>query len=570
MKKHFTLFVMALLVINSTFSQDQLKQLFDVEANYEHFSGNALVIGKDQSDFKFSSGYANRETAEKITFEHSFDIGSLSKQFTAAGILHLAYDEKLSLNEPINTYLKELASKKWDDVTIHHLLSHTSGIPSLFQSGQGLDDILPDSTAVEIDELIYMFKDHKLRFKPGSEYSYSNSGYILLAKIIENISNKSFQEYLREHVFEKYGLLNTNFGQPIGLCAKPYTGYRSDLVEDRVDYHWSWTIGAGGVYSTMKDLQNWISIIQSDQFLTAELKELYLGKHIKKRGGYYGYGWEIATNDTGDIYQHDGVMFGYVTYLGFKPSTNELVILQSNQTHDSFTLIGQSYNYIIELKDKVWAHLNNESIEILPEKKTQEIAEGSYCFPDGYQISIKDCGTHYQVSGIGNYSPSRLLFNQPFDDQSEKGEKLSAIARNVPLKKYWKIAWAFDGEMKFVIYSGLFRLGFGQVTSGLGEIKSSKPFYIGETSGKFRLYGENEILDMIIYFDEQGQVQGIFENGYYQFFNKMTLKAFPISENTLYLDGFPYGEMSAKIKIENDRLKFSQLGREFTATKISQ
>ncbi len=569
MNIRLTLIILTSIFTFPSFGQDQLNQLFAAESSYEHFSGNVLVQKSDGTEFRFSSGYSNIDESEPISFDHTFDIGSLSKQFTASAILHLAHDSLINLNAPINLYLKNMGSRRWKKITVHQLLTHSSGIPSLFQSGQGLEKILPNENEIELDELIRYFKDKKLRFKPGTQYAYSNSGYILLAKIIENVTHQSYQSYINQ-MFRKYNLDHTSFGLPKNPVARPYIGYRRDLMQDRPEFHYSWTIGAGGIYSSITDLQRWVELIQSDQFLNQHYRELFLGQHQPKRGGYYGYGWEILTSNNETTYQHDGAMFGYISYLGFRPASGELVVMLTNQTHGSFTTIGKSQEYVMSLKDKIWRTLAGNEIDILPQRTDSMVIEGSYTFDDGYQLTIKKCDSIYQVSGNGTYAPSRLAFHQPFEEKGDRADKLRAIAQQVPHKKYRKIAWAFSKEMKFVIRSGLFRMGFGMVTSGIGEIIDSKPFYIDEKTARFRLYGTDEILDMILYFNDAGEVQGIFENGYHEYFNENRILAYPVADNELYLDGFPYGEFSATLKLTDDKLVYSQMGREFIATRISQ
>lgn len=566
MKIILTFILILATQISVVAQQSSLKTYFDREAEYEHFSGSVLVVQNQDTVLKESYGFADFQTGRKNTFDTPIDIGSVSKQFTAAAILHLVEEGKVKLNEPANNYLGDYKNESWEDVTIHHLLTHSSGVPSLFQSDQGIEFIMPTTEAVTLSELIGYFKEVELLFDPGDEYRYSNSGYILLAAIIENVSGQSYKEYM-EAMFVSYGLQQTTFGPPNGFYAMPQYNYRHDLMKAAPLNHLMWAIGAGGIYSTPKDLAKWIQAIQSEDFLSAELRDDYLKPHQERQNGHYAYGWEI-TKDENRIIQHDGANFGYISYLGFRPETNETVVILTNQTYEELSFIGGSANYVAEIWDKIWSVLDGGDINPLPGIVEASLETGTYEFEEGQQFQITKVDSKYEITGIDGFIPTRLIFEYPIPGSDTRSENLLTAAKHMKKGKFWGMASACNFQMKFAIYSGLFSWGFGKVTEDLGDIATATPFQVDENSGLIRLTAKESILDVIVYFNDEGDIQGIFEEKWSKPTERVNFTAFPTGESTLFLDGFPYNETSAMITYTEKGLIYTQGGRTFVAKKV--
>lgn len=557
------LFLFSLLSVRA-----QVSTLIEREAQYQHYSGMALVINEGRELINSSYGWADFSKRIENNMDIPMDIGSISKQFTAAAILKLVSEDKIDLNETIGLYLpSQFMSKKWEKVTVHHLLTHSSGIPSLFQTGQGIDLVLPNENPVNDEELINIFKNVDLLFKPGNEYKYSNSGYLLLAVIIEEISGQSFGDYMYEEIFQEYGLTCTSFG-PTQKYALPHYNYRDDLICEAPLFHKSWMKGAGGIYSTTEDLYKWVSVITSDNFLSPELRSKYLTGHVNKRGGMYGYGWEIVERNGKKILEHSGANFGYMAYLGFDPESMNTVALLTNQSYEGIHLLGNSENYVISIAEKIWEGMEGKQPDILPEITSDTVSCGEWVFSDGYHMEISKKGEVYKVKGTGDYALTRLGYHFELEGDDERIQKLKILADHLKTKKYWGMTSIMDGQMKFAIYSGLFGWGFGQISEGLGKVTDAKAVELGEATGIVRLTGTESILDVIAYFNEEGKIQGVFENGWYEEFTDTEITAYPIGENLLYLDGFPYGETSSTIRIEKDTLYLEQLGRIFRAIPV--
>lgn len=538
----------------STMCHGQLKKLYDREASYQHFNGVVLIKQSDSTVLKTCYGTADRK--KPIELNTRFDIGSLTKQFTAAAILQLVHEGKLKLNDPINKHLGSHASERWKKVTIHQLLTHTSGIPSLYQTEQGLEVFFPEETAIPLSDLIGRFKDAKLLFSPGEEFSYSNSGYILLAAIIEQLSVDTFEKYMVE-MFRRYGLENTSFLRDLN-AASPFYGYRNDLLKSAPIYHMSWFKGAGGVYSTVEDLSKWVDIITSKEFLNEKLRNSFLKSHTNAG---YGYGWQF---EDGHI-QHDGGNAGFISFLSFDPASKDHVVLLTSRSFEDIRMFGKSADYVRGLVDKSWKAMNGEEVDVLPMIKTGRLTTGSYLVGE-VSIELKKNDTSLVVSADGTY-PSRMIFNTPLDGKGEETLKMKEIARFLQKGKYWSLASHCDGEMKFVMYSGLMSVGMRMLKKQVGKVTQLIPYYVESGHGLLRMKGTKGILDLIVYFDEEGKIQGIFEHGNYEVDKQVEMLAYPIGNSLYYLDGLPYGEKSATIKILDDEIVFYQLDRSVTGRR---
>lgn len=529
----------------------QVQTLFEREANYHHFNGIVLIGQADST--KYNASFGLQDDSTPITDSTRFDIGSITKQFTAAGILHLVHNGRINLDDPINNHLGKYSSTKWKKVTVHHLLTHTSGIPSLYQTEQGIDIFFPEETSIDLDDLILRFKDTKLLFSPGKEFSYNNSGYILLAAIIEEVSGTSFQQFMQTSVFDYYGLKNTSFDQNYN-AALPYYGYLPTQLKQAPVYDSSWFIGAGGVYSTALDLAKWVKIINSSDFLNEELQAAFLKNHTSSN---YGYGWQVK--NTG-IIEHDGGNAGFISFLSFNPATKQYHVLLTNRSFEQISELGKSSEKIRFLSNQIWKWQAGEKLDIHPEITTNLISPSTYTLNASKKLTIKSTDSGIQVE-LKNGNPARIIPNTPLTGNNDLETKLVNLTRHLEKSQFWKFASYCNGEMKFVSYSGLMRYGFGQMKKSVGGMLELIPYKVDSQHGLIRMKGKESILDLIVYFDKNGKINGIFEHGAYSLDSKTTLEAYPIGRDSFYLDGFPYVEIPSTFTIVSDKLLIEQLNR---------
>jgi CubicO group peptidase (beta-lactamase class C family) len=219
----------------------------------DHFSGSILIARDGRVLVSQGYGMANLEHEVPNTPQTKFRLGSITKQFTAMAILILQERGKLAVQDKIKKYLPD-APKAWDEITIHHLLTHTSGIPNYTEN---LDFLRTLPVRVTLKELIAKFKDKPLDFKPGDKFKYSNSGYILLGQIIENASGENYPRFMNETIFAPLKMTDTGYDNALPIIKHRAAGYtrRLGFAITNCDYiDMSIPHAAGALYSTVEDL----------------------------------------------------------------------------------------------------------------------------------------------------------------------------------------------------------------------------------------------------------------------------------------------------------------------------
>lgn len=355
-----TLFWMfALPVISQTKSQNIL-QLINTYAEANEFNGSALVSLNGEILVNEGFGYKNFSKNEKATSSTIYQIGSITKQFTAAIILHLEEQKKLKLTDKLSTYFHDYP--RGNEITIHHLLSHTSGIFNYTNDGSFMatEAVKPITQA----KMLSLFQNIKLDFEPGSQWSYSNSGYILLGYIIEKITKKTYEQMVYECIFKPLKMDNSGFD--FAKLSKPNKaqGYyvidgnkslEAPIVDSSVSF------AAGSIYTTTADLLKWHNGLLKNKIL----KRTSLEKAFQIVKNNYGYGWFLSEND-GEKYQsHGGGIFGFNAAITRNESKNICVILLNNVGNPKLD----------EITKSIIAILNNKPFQIPKLKKEVNVPE---------------------------------------------------------------------------------------------------------------------------------------------------------------------------------------------------
>jgi CubicO group peptidase (beta-lactamase class C family) len=288
------------------------------------FSG-AVLLAKDGTVL-LSKGYglANREFDLPNTPQTKFRLGSITKQFTAAAILLLEERGKLSTDDPIGKHLDQ-CPEVWKPITIHHLLTHTSGIPSYTDSPDYRRKMaFPTSTA----EMVARFRDQPLEFPVGDRFKYSNSGYFLLGAIIEKAAGQSYEAFLRASIFEPLGMKDSGYDRFETILPRRATGYaiRKGVLENSAYLDMGQPYAAGSLYSTTEDLFRWERALAARQLLSAASYE----KMYTPCKGDYAYGWSVATRFRRKVISHGGGINGFSTMISRYPDDEVCVIVLSN------------------------------------------------------------------------------------------------------------------------------------------------------------------------------------------------------------------------------------------------
>lgn len=322
---------------------DELETYLQAQVATGRFMGTVRIARGDEILFERAYGSANLELDVPNQSETVFRIGSLTKQFTAAAVLQLQEQGKLSVDEPLERFLPDYPGG--DAITLHQLLSHTAGVPELLTLPAVADNATRPFT---LDALIATFKDLPLDFAPGSRYSYSNSGYVLLSKVIEVVSGQPYEDYLRAHIFEPLGLTHTAYDNAKTVVEQRASGYvylgRDYVNADYVDL--SIPTGAGALHSTVGDLHLWNQALLEPTIITEASRNAMIAPVVLtdpvQGDEFYGYGLFSTRLHGRAFVGHNGGIDGFSAALGSYPEDDlEIIVLLNVQDVDA---LGVAYD----------------------------------------------------------------------------------------------------------------------------------------------------------------------------------------------------------------------------------
>ena len=335
-------------LLSPTLESESLSSKIDKTLNLltkrDAFTGAVLVARNGEVLFSQGYGLADRDQDLPNTPQTKYRLGSITKQFTAMAILMLQAQGKLTVQDPVCRYISE-CPEMWQGITIHQLLTHTSGIPDF----TGLPDYeitrsMPSSPL----QTMARFKDRPMDFKPGEKWSYSNSNYIVLGYIIETASGRSYETFLQKNIFESVQMKNTGYDHNDGSLARGYTGFydhwdNADYVDMTIPY------AAGGLYSTIEDLYRWDQVLYTEQLVSRDLLQLMFTPqaNIPTTGLSYGYGWVIGEMNNHQAVSHGGGLEGFATAIRGYTSNS------GNGFKDNRDLVGFAAEITRYIDDKV-------------------------------------------------------------------------------------------------------------------------------------------------------------------------------------------------------------------------
>jgi CubicO group peptidase (beta-lactamase class C family) len=281
----------------------------------------AAVLVAQNGRILFEKGYGAASVEHQVpaTPKTKFRIGSITKQFTAAAILKLQEQGKLSVNDKLSRFIPDYP--RGDEVTIHHLLTHTSGIHSFTSKPEFMGSV---TVGASPEEHIKSFKDDPYDFDPGQKWSYNNSGYFLLGYIIEHVSGQSYGEYLHNTFFQPLGMKDTGVHEATAILEHEATGYSFEEGRFKKALNWDMSKagGAGALYSTVGDLYRWNEALFNGQVLKeSTLKAAFTPVAVegddasKPKEEGYGYGWGIQKFRGLREIAHGGGLNGFLSYL---------------------------------------------------------------------------------------------------------------------------------------------------------------------------------------------------------------------------------------------------------------
>ncbi len=335
MKNHITYILLFLFVSVGLVSINGQNTIYDKilsDEFTEHPSGATAIVTKAGEPIYLGAvGTANIELDVDMKAEHVFRLGSITKQFTSVAIMMLEEEGKLNTDDPFTKYIPEypIGDRK---VTIAQLLNHTSGI----RSYTGMPGFMQNNTReyYEVDSLIDVFDEEPFDFEPGTQWSYNNSGYILLGAIIERVSGKTYAQFIQERIFKPLGMNDSYYDDSEQVIRKRIPGYSPSAVGTVNANYLDMSIpyAAGSLLSNVEDLAKWNKAVFDEKLISKTSMDKIFKPTILADGSEqpYGFGWGVGKFQGSKIYQHGGGIFGFLTQGIYAPEEDVYVAVLSN------------------------------------------------------------------------------------------------------------------------------------------------------------------------------------------------------------------------------------------------
>jgi CubicO group peptidase (beta-lactamase class C family) len=337
MQKFLLAVVMVLAVVGRA-GADKVDRAIKADMRLHPIPGLALEIIRNGKCIKRAGyGMANLEWQTRVTPETVFEIGSITKQFTAAGILLLAQEGKLSLDDRISLYLTN-TPESWKNITLRHLLTHTSGI-----TNYTLIDGFELTKHLTQAKFIRQLGAYPLDFQPGEKWSYCNSGFNLLGFVIEKVSGTNYWAYMRDRIFGPLGMSCTTKRDPPAIVRFRASGYETNTAGQYInrDYDLTDLFGAGAIVSTVGDMAKWNAGIDSQKLLNAATEnEMWTPVRLNNGKTHeYGFGWFLSPLHGHQDNGHGGSTSGFSASIQRFPKDRLAVIVLTNSNEEGIATV---------------------------------------------------------------------------------------------------------------------------------------------------------------------------------------------------------------------------------------
>lgn len=327
--------LLSLVVLSSFLSKAQdLSRKIDslIQSEFKDINepgGVFLISKKGKPVYEKAFGMANLELDAKLNTNSVFQIGSMTKQFTAIGILILEEQGKLKVSDPISKYIPSYPNG--DKITIHHLLTHTSGIKD-FTKMKALQDIAQKEMTPE--KMVDFFKNEPADFAPGEKFEYNNSGYVVLGYIIELVSGETYEDFIKKNIFDKAGMTNSYYASDRKIIKNRAFGYhkKSTGYVNKTVINFSVPFSSGSLMSTLDDMLKWQNALNQNLLLSSKEKTKAFTKYKLNNGKEieYGYGWHLKNINGIPTREHGGSIFGFKSMAVYIPSEDSYILGFSN------------------------------------------------------------------------------------------------------------------------------------------------------------------------------------------------------------------------------------------------
>jgi CubicO group peptidase (beta-lactamase class C family) len=369
--------------------------------------GASVLVSQDgKIIYEKGFGYADVGNKVPVTSETKFRIGSITKQFIATCILKLQEEGKLSVQDKLSKYIPGFP--RGDEVTLHHLLTHTSGIHSYTNRPGFLKYLTMPITSASLVDTI---EAYPYDFNPGDRYQYNNSGFFLLGYILEKLSGKSLAVYLKETLFTPLGMNNTGIYETTAVLDHEAYGYTylNDTLLKAFNWDMSWAGGAGALYSTTKDLYTWNEAVFNGKILSdASLKTAFTPVVLNNNEKFdYGYGWSLGDFRGNKFISHGGGLHGFQSYIERQPEKKVTVVVLCNSTPPPAG-IDPTRNSLLIAEYLLWSDMAKQSSyasDISIDENTLRSYTGRYNYGQGAVLIVTLEGKQLmaQMTGQPNF-----------------------------------------------------------------------------------------------------------------------------------------------------------------------
>lgn len=297
--------------------------------NHDEPGGVFMITKNSKNVYRKAFGKANLELNVNLTPDYVFQIGSMTKQFTAIAILMLEQQGKLNVSDPVSRYIKDYPNG--DHITIHHLLTHTSGIKD-FTKMKSLSSIAQKEMKPE--EMVNFFKSEPVDFAPGEKFDYNNSGYVVLGYIIELVSGTSYEKFIKKNIFDKAGMSHSYYASDRKVIPQRAYGYhkKEQGFVNKTAISFSVPFSSGSLMSTVDDMLKWQQALNQYILLNSKETQKAFQKYKLNNGEEftYGYGWHLKDISGTPDREHGGSIFGFKSMGVYIPGEDIYVVGFSN------------------------------------------------------------------------------------------------------------------------------------------------------------------------------------------------------------------------------------------------
>ena len=399
-KLNLYLSIICLLLIGNACAQSEATKadnlLSESIDNNEH-ALSVLVAKGDKVLYHKTIGYADAENKKLADNNSTFRIGSVTKQFYATAILKLVEQGKINLDDPLSKYIEDFP--RGNEVTIHHLLTHTSGIKSYTDQPDFIGGV---TKPIKLQDLIAKIKTLGYDFDPGEKWKYNNSAYLINGYIVEKVSGMPADKFLEQNIFTPVDMDNTGTYENSKKYKNEALGYANEggTIKPALDWDMTWAGGAGNLYSTAYDLFLWNQQLFGGKVLSKESMEKAHAKVKLGDGTYhpYGYGWGLSEYKELNMIAHSGGLHGFLTNLAYYPEIDGTIVVLSNCSPPKKVVPG---NISEKLTDIFFAEHLTENVAVAINFSEYDKYVGQYEYPGGAIMTVSKEGNKLMAQLTG-------------------------------------------------------------------------------------------------------------------------------------------------------------------------